>query len=106
MHAHIEFIFRPRNALHRFLAWLIGAPTCGVIRVGRHKDPFAAASDHYEASAFFVAPDHKTAEIKALASHPTFSMFKATERAGAEKGLKFRWVRRKPWGVVEVDPQK
>lgn len=105
MRAHIEFIFRPRNALHRFLAWVIGAPTMGIIRAGEHEDPFTATENHYEASACFVAPDHVTAEIKGLASPVRFSMYRATKRALAAVGMRIRWDRHKAGGrIVKIDP--
>lgn len=103
MRAHIEFIFRPRNALHRFLAWIIGAPTVGIIRAGENMVEFG---DDYEASAVFVAPDHQKAEIKALASPVRFSMYTATKRALAAVGMRIRWDRRKAGGrIVKIDPR-
>lgn len=112
MHVHIEFVFRPRNRFHRFLAWIIGAPTMGILRAGEHEDPFAASekdSDEiyfYEASACFVAPDHKKAEIKGLASPVRFSMYRATERALAKAGLEVIWDRHRSGGrVVKIRPK-
>ena len=112
MHVHIEFIFRPRNWFHRFLAWIIGAPTMGIVRAGKFEDPFAASekdSDEvyfYEASACFVAPDHKNAEIKGLASTVRFSMYKAAQRAFTKVGLKIIWDRHRAGGrVVKIRPK-
>jgi hypothetical protein len=102
MQAHVEFIFRPRNVVVRFLAWLIGAPTCGIIRSGPLMDHFGA---DYDLAVFFVAPDDKTAELKGLSSPVQHAHFKAIKRAGAAEGLKIRWDRRKAGRIVKIDPQ-
>lgn len=104
MHVHIEIIFRPRNRFHRFLAWWIGAPTVGIVRAFEDVKQFGV--DDYIASAILVAPDHKRAEVKALASPVTFSMYTCTKREAALIGLKIHWKRRKPGGrIVEIDPK-
>jgi hypothetical protein len=58
-----EYFFRPRNRLTMFLARLIGAPTCGVLRGGpdMHK-----LGDPYDVAMAFVARDHRHAELEAL----------------------------------------
>ena len=102
MQAHIEFIFRPRNFVDRFLAWLIGAPTCGIIRSGPLMDHYGA---EYDLAVFFVATDDKTAELKGLSSPVQLCHFKAIKRAGAVEGLKIRWHRRKAGRIVKIAPQ-
>jgi|SRR5579872_4886339 len=58
-----EFFFRPKNLLHRWLARLIGAPTCGVLRGGpehhKHGDP-------YDVAVAFCARDHFNTQLEAF----------------------------------------
>src|SRR4051812_21804723 len=103
MQVHLEIVFRPRNRFHRFLAWYIGAPTMAIVRAGERMDPVTA--DFYTASALLVARDHKKAEIEGLSSPVTFPMYAGAKRQAAAKGLKVRWVRHKPWGIVNIEPK-
>lgn len=96
MEAHIQFIFRPTNPVTKLLAWMIGAPTFGIIRAGHNLDySVDNMPNGYTSACVLVAKDHVHVEIMALATPVTTAERHAAGRLLTALGLKFGWKRLK-----------
>jgi hypothetical protein len=63
MSVSVEYFFRPKNLIIKWLAVLIGAPTCGVLRGGPSMNKLG---DPYDIAMAFKSYNHKDIELEAL----------------------------------------